>query len=137
MITRSQWKELEKQIQGDVLFDEVSLMLYSTDASLYQVFPKGIVVPKNSSDVSKVITFAKKNGLAITPRGAGSGLAGQALGTGLILDFTKYFNEIVSFDLQKKEVIVQPGVLLGDLNRYLAEYGGGKTKERGRLFQCL
>ena len=123
MLTRSHWKELEKQIQGDVLFDEVSLMLYSTDASLFQVFPKGIVVPKNTSDISKTISFAKKNGLAITPRGAGSGLAGQALGTGLILDFTKYFTEIVSFDLDKREVIVQPGVLLGDLNRFLEEYG--------------
>jgi anaerobic glycerol-3-phosphate dehydrogenase C subunit len=123
VLNRSHWKELEKQIQGDVLFDEVSLMLYSTDASLFQVFPKGIVVPKNGYDVSKAILFAAKNGLAITPRGAGSGLAGQALGTGLILDFTKYFNKIVSFDLDKKEITVQPGVLLGDLNRYLAEYG--------------
>jgi len=86
--------DLRSLIDGDVLSSNVSRQLYSTAACIYELTPLVIVVPRNADDVQRTVKFSSETGIPITARGAGSGLAGAALGTGIILDFTKYMNEL-------------------------------------------
>jgi len=113
--------DLRKVNKGEVLVDKVTRTLYSTDASIYQIEPLGVVFPKDKEDVKAVIKYAYENSLAIFPRGAGSGLAGQSLGEGIILDFTKYMDKIVEVNTDESYVKIEPGITLGVLNRRLAE----------------
>lgn len=113
--------ELKELISGDVLMDKTTCALYSTDASIYQITPLGVVLPKNKADVKSVVKYAFDKGLTILPRGSGSGLAGQTLGKGIILDFTKYMQDIKEVNLKDSYVRVEPGVIQGRLNRRLAQ----------------
>src|SRR6266699_3713868 len=87
--------DLTQIVRGDVLFDDLNRGLYSTDASLFQIEPLGVVAPADEADVQAVVTFAAERKLALIPRGAGTGLAGEALGEGLILDLSRHFRRIV------------------------------------------
>lgn len=111
-------KELKRIIKGEVLFDEISRTIYSRGASIYKIKPEVVIIPKDKEDVVKVVEFAQKEGMSITPRGACSSLAGQAVGKGIIIDFTKYMNKII--DVNEEFVKVQPGVVYGKLNKELA-----------------
>ncbi len=102
--------------------DQVTRLLYSTDASIYQVLPLGVVWPRQSSEVSAVVEIAQKHGIPVLPRGGGSSLAGQAIGEALILDFSRYMDQILDLNPEEKTVIAQPGVVLGSLNRQLAAH---------------
>jgi FAD/FMN-containing dehydrogenase/Fe-S oxidoreductase len=115
--------DLRRLVKGDVLCDDLSRALYSTAACIFQIMPAGVVVPRDREDVVRVVKYAGERGLPITARGAGSGLAGQTLGEGIILDFSKHMNRILETDQVHSTVRVQPGVVLGDLNRHLRQFG--------------
>jgi len=115
-------EDLKKHIKGDVLDDPYSLGMYATDASIYQIKPMIVVVPKDESDVRMAVEMARKNKLKILPRGGGTSLAGQTVGEGLVLDFSKYMNKIVEINEQEKWVKVQPGVVRDKLNQELLKY---------------
>lgn len=112
--------ELRGRIDGEVRFDRTSKMLYSTDASNYQIEPVGIVIPKSLADVHAAVELAAKYGITILPRGGGSALAGQTVGTSLVIDFSKYLNNVLALDPEARTVTVQPGINLAWLNRQLA-----------------
>jgi FAD/FMN-containing dehydrogenase/Fe-S oxidoreductase len=116
-------KDLRRIVKGDVLVDDLSRTLYSTAACIFQIMPQGVVVPRDRDDVVEVVRYAHQRGIPVTARGAGSGLAGQTLGEGLILDLSKYMNRILELNQVQSWVRVQPGVVLGDLNRYLKQFG--------------
>jgi FAD/FMN-containing dehydrogenase/Fe-S oxidoreductase len=116
-------RALHGRIAGDVFTDRFSLTAYATAACIYKIMPAAVVVPKDASDVVAAVQVAVELGLSVIPRGAGSGLCGQALGTGLVLDFTKYMNEILEIDTAAKIVRVQPGAVTGCVNEALAPHG--------------
>ena len=115
--------ELERQIEGEVRFDEYSKILYSTDASIYQIEPIGVVIPKHKEDVIATIKIANELGVPLLPRGAGTGLTGGAVGKAVMMDMTKYMNQILEINTEEQWVRVQPGVVLDELNAYLKSYG--------------
>lgn len=114
--------ELEKSIKGEVLTDDYSLGMYSTDASFYQIKPLAVVLPMDASDVKKAIEVAARHKLKILPRGGGTSLAGQTVGDALVLDFSKYMNKILEVNVQERWVRVQPGLVRDELNEEMAKY---------------
>jgi len=110
---------LNKELEGNVLFDKFSRGRYSTDASIYQIEPIGTVVPMSNADVERTINIAKDEGIPILPRGGGTSQCGQVLGEALIIDTSKQLNRILEFDAETKTIEVEPGVVLDDLNRML------------------
>jgi FAD/FMN-containing dehydrogenase/Fe-S oxidoreductase len=114
--------ELARVVSGEVRFDGYTRMLYSTDASLYQVQPVGVVIPKTEEDVQATVEIAARYKVPVLPRGSGSSLAGQAVGAAVVLDFSKYMARIISVDAEAKQATVQPGVLVTPLNRALAAH---------------
>ncbi len=105
------------------LDDETSKILYATDASAYREIPLGIVFPKDSSEVQKLVQLADEHGFAIIPRAAGTSLAGQVVGNGLVADISRYMTRILELNKEEKWVRVQPGVIRDDLNRFLRPHG--------------
>src|SRR5437899_4223953 len=116
-------RDLEQHISGEVRFDTVSRALYSTDASVYRIDPLGIVVPRTREDVVRAVQIATRHGVSITARGGGTSQAGQAVGAGLQLDTSKYFNHIIDFSLPERSIWVEPGIVLDELNAYLRSSG--------------
>ena len=114
---------LMQQIEGEVRFDKMSRILYSTDASMYQIEPIGVVLPKHERDVLKVIHLAAEHGIAVIPRGGGTGLAGAVVGRGVVMDMSKYMNRILDFNAEEGWVKVEPGVILDELNAFLKPHG--------------
>jgi FAD/FMN-containing dehydrogenase/Fe-S oxidoreductase len=114
---------LRKTVKGDVLFDKASRGRYSTDASIYQVEPVGVVVPRDETDLALALDVARDAKAAILPRGAGTSQCGQTVGDALVVDFSKYMNNVVGFDKDRAEVTVQPGVVLDQLNAWLKPHG--------------
>ena len=123
METTAIFDSLRKSIKGDVLMDDYSLGMYATDASIYQIRPIAIVLPKDRQDVKEAVALAYKNRLSILPRGGGTSLAGQAVGESLILDFSKYMNSVLEINAAEKWVRVQPGMARDDLNAILEPHG--------------
>jgi FAD/FMN-containing dehydrogenase/Fe-S oxidoreductase len=115
------WDDLRDSLHGELLTDETSRLLYSTDASIFQMQPAAVVIPQDEDDVLATVRFAMENRLPLTARGAGSGLAGESLGPGITLDFSKHFRRIL--DIGIDTVRVQPGVVLQHLNAALAMSG--------------
>ena len=115
--------KLNQTLQGEVKFDELHRAIYATDASVYRKLPLGVAYPKNSDDIKKLIAFAKDNNTSLIPRTAGTSLAGQCVGEGLVVDVSKHFTNIISLDTNKKQVTVQPGVVRDELNVYLKPHG--------------
>ncbi len=107
----------------DLAFDHLSRLLYSTDASIYQMIPIGIAWPRNNDEVAAAVEVAREHGIPILPRGGGSSLAGQAVNHALILDFSRYMDAVLDIDPAGRQVRVQPGMVLGQLNRELAAHG--------------
>ncbi|NIP39839.1 MAG: FAD-binding protein [Candidatus Dadabacteria bacterium] len=114
---------LRSELDAEVRFDEITRVLYSTDASNYQIEPVGVVIPKTVDDLVGVVQIAGRYNVAILPRGGGTSLAGQAVGDALIIDTSKYLNKIKSVDVESKTVWAEPGIYLQQLNMSLAEYG--------------
>ena len=112
-------KELNGEIRNDLLYKK----LYATDASVYKKYPTAVAFPKTNSDIEKIISFCLKEKISIIPRAAGTSLAGQCVGSGIVIDVSKYLNKIVSFDKKNKTVTVQPGVIRDELNLFLKKHG--------------
>ncbi|RIK46161.1 MAG: FAD-binding oxidoreductase [Chloroflexi bacterium] len=115
--------ELRGRIDGEVRFDRTSRMLYSTDASNYQIEPVGVVIPRSIDDVHAAVELAAKHGITILPRGGGSALAGQTVGHSLVIDFSKYLNQVIDLNLEARSVTVEPGINLDVLNASLRPHG--------------
>ena len=114
---------LGSELEGEVLFDAFTRGLYSTDASIYQIEPLGVVVPRTKADVFRALEIAHEAGVSVTPRGAGTSQSGQAIGQGLVMDTSKYLTEIGELDRDAATIRVQPGVVLDRLNRELEPHG--------------
>ena len=125
---QEQLAQLDKSFEGLLFFDDTpihqaQLMAYSTDASVYQEKPLAVAIPANTSDIIKLIQFATQNKTTLIPRAAGTSLAGQVVGNGVVVDISKYFTRVLEVNKEEKWVRVQPGVIRDDLNHYLKSYG--------------
>src|SRR5579871_197156 len=126
--------DLKGLIKGELQFDELSRSLYSTDASIFQVRPLGVVVPRDEEDVQALVRYAAEHQLPLIARGAGTGVAGESLGTGIIIDLSRHFRSIVQMD--EETVRVQPGVVYADLNQRLARHGRRFAPDPTSGVQC-
>ncbi len=115
--------ELRASVRGEVRFDAVSRALYATDASIYQIEPLGVVAPRDAEDVAAVLRAARRHGVPLQPRGGGTSLAGQAVGRGLQLDFTRHMNRLLEVNPAEGWAWVEPGMVLDELNARLAPHG--------------
>lgn len=118
-----QFDTLQRQIRGNVLTGSIDTRLVSTDGSIFCINPAAVVYPAESADVVATVRFAAANGLTIHPRGAGSGLCGAALGNGIVIDFSRYMNQLIALDLNQKWFVCQPGYRMGELEVRLAGTG--------------
>ncbi len=116
-------ERLRKALEGEVLFDRFSRGRYSTDASHYQIEPVGVVVPRTDDDVRAALQIAREEGVPLLPRGGGTSQSGQTVGRALVLDFSKHLKRIIAFDAEAKTCMVEPGIVLDDLNRQLKASG--------------
>ncbi|WP_338357050.1 FAD-binding and (Fe-S)-binding domain-containing protein [Yeosuana marina] len=116
-------KSLSTILEGEVFYDLLHKSIYATDASVYRKIPLGVVYPKSNQDIKTLILFAKENKITLIPRAAGTSLAGQCVGDGLVVDTSKYFTKILDFNQQNKTITIQPGVIRDELNDYLKPYG--------------
>ncbi|CAM4079369.1 FAD-binding and (Fe-S)-binding domain-containing protein [Flavobacterium branchiophilum] len=122
MLQNNIFLDLQKSLEGELYCDEIHKTIYATDASAYQIKPLAVATPKSVSDIQKLVLFAKNNKISLTPRTAGTSLAGQTVGSGIVVDVSKYFNKILSLDIENKTVTVQPGVIRDELNLFLKPY---------------
>ncbi|MGB3150586.1 MAG: FAD-binding oxidoreductase, partial [Maribacter sp.] len=115
--------QLADELEGGFLDDSLTKVLYATDASVYRKTPMAVAFPKTKEDIKKLIRFANANKIGLVPRTAGTSLAGQCVGEGIVVDVSKHFTEIVYLDKDKKQVTVQPGVIRDELNQFLKPHG--------------
>jgi len=114
---------LRSEIRGDVLFDAASRGRYSTDASIYQIEPVGVVIPQTEEDAVTAMQIALDAGVAVLPRGGGTSQCGQTVGEALVIDVSKYLRNVVDFNAEARTAVVQPGVVLDQLNAFLKPHG--------------
>ena len=114
---------LESALEGEFFTDETTRRLYATDASAYREIPVAVAVPKSENDIVALIKFAGQNGTSLIPRTAGTSLAGQVVGAGIVVDVSKYFKQIIEVNEEEGWAIVQPGIVRDDLNHYLKSRG--------------
>ncbi|MFQ6134787.1 MAG: FAD-binding oxidoreductase, partial [Nitrososphaerales archaeon] len=115
--------DLKKLVKGEVLDREWQRSMYAADASLYEILPLCIVIPKTEQDVVKTVKYAYENRIPVTPRGGGTALAGQTVGSGIIIDFSKYLNTVLKVAPEEGYVVVEPGVNKSELDRHLSGFG--------------
>ncbi len=123
MKTSEQLQNLQSKLSGDLFFDDLHKSIYATDASVYRKIPIAVAMPKSVEDIQKLITFAKEQETTLIPRAAGTSLAGQCVGDGIVVDISKYFTKIIAIDAKNKTATIQPGVIRDDLNRHLKQFG--------------
>ena len=111
------------EFDGEFYFDDLYKSLYATDASVYRKLPLAVAFPKSEDAIKQLILFAEKNKTSLIPRTAGTSLAGQCVGEGIVVDVSKYFTKIISVDQEKQTVTVQPGVIRDELNAELKPSG--------------
>jgi len=116
-------RRLKAEVEGDVLFDRFSRGRYATDASQYQMMPLGVVVPRTLADAARAIALARAEGASILPRGGGTSQCGQTVNESLVIDCSKSLNRIVELDAADHRCVVEPGIVLDDLNRALKPHG--------------
>ena len=114
--------ELGKSLEGELFYDEATRILYSTDASVYREIPMAVARPKHGHDLMKLIRFASSEKVSLIPRTAGTSLAGQCVGSGIVVDISKYMTQIIEVNKEEHWVRVQPGVVLDELNKHLKQY---------------
>ncbi len=114
---------LAGKLQGELLYDNLIKALYATDASVYRKLPTAVAYPKTISDIKVLIKAATEHKISLIPRTAGTSLAGQCVGDGIVVDVSKHFTQILDLDVKKKQVKVQPGVVRDELNQYLKPHG--------------
>src|SRR3990170_1143818 len=115
--------DLKKRIEGEVRFDRYSRLLYSTDASIYEIEPVGVVLPRHKGDVQAVIEVANQFNVPVLPRGGGTSLAGQTVGYAIVLDFSKYMNRVLEVNREELWCRVEPGLVQDELNAHVGPMG--------------
>lgn len=123
MIKKQALEQLKSKIKGELFYDDLMRALYATDASVYRQLPLAVAIPKNEEDLKFLIAFATTNNSSLIPRTAGTSLAGQCVGDGIVVDVSKHFTKILKLDKQARTVTVQPGVVRDELNNYLKPFG--------------
>ncbi len=113
-------KNLNNKISGEIRSDEKTRMIYSTDASIYQIVPQAVAFPKSDEDLQIIMEYAFANNIPITPRGGGTSLAGATVGSGIIVDFSMFMNKVLNYNPDENWVEVQPGIILDELNKYMS-----------------
>ena len=116
---KEQLQQLQAALEGELYFDQTMRLLYATDASAYRELPLAVAIPKNVSDIKQLISFAKTNKTSLIPRTAGTSLAGQVVGNGIVVDVSKNFTQIIELNKEEKWIRVQPGVIRDELNQFL------------------
>src|SRR5947199_550638 len=116
-------EQLRQQTTGEVLFDRFDRGRYATDASFYQVMPAGVVVPRTIDEALRALAIAREARQIVTPRGGGTSQCGQTVNDGIVIDFSKYLNRIISLDVENRSCVVEAGIVLDDLNRQLKKHG--------------
>lgn len=121
-------EQLSNRLSGELYYDlsaehQMKLMAYSTDASVYQEKPLAVAIPQHAEDICTIIEFSNEHSIAIIPRAAGTSLAGQVVGNGIVVDISKHFNQMIEVNVEERWCRVQPGVIRDDLNHYLKGFG--------------
>ncbi len=124
------------QIEGEVFFDNTHRIIYATDASAYRETPMGVAYPKGVSDLQQIIAWARGKGVTLIPRTAGTSLAGQVVGSGFVVDMSRYMNRILEINVEEKWVRVEPGVVLDELNLYCKPHGLFFAPEASTANRC-
>jgi FAD/FMN-containing dehydrogenase/Fe-S oxidoreductase len=114
---------LAREISGDAFFDPFNRGRYATDASFYQIVPFGVVVPRTVDEALRALAICADDGRIVTPRGGGTSQCGQTVNDGIVIDFSKHLNKIISLDVANRTCVVEPGIVLDDLNRQLKKHG--------------
>ena len=122
-IVESKFNELRARLDGEVFTDNIRLIMYSTDASDYKERPVAVVYPRHETDIREIISFASRENITLIPRTAGTSLAGQVVGNGIVVDVSRYMTEILEVNVEEQWVRVQPGVVLDELNIALKHTG--------------
>lgn len=121
--------QLSVALKGDLFYNPSNVkhqtmrLAYATDASVYQEVPLAVAIPQDVADLKALISFASKEGVTLIPRTAGTSLAGQVVGSGIVMDISRFFNQILEVNVEERWVRVQPGVIRDDLNNYLKPFG--------------
>src|SRR5947199_383521 len=116
-------RRLRSNMTGDVLFNAFDRGRYATDASFYQIMPLGVVIPRTIDEALRALAIARDDGLVVTPRGGGTSQCGQTVNGGVVVDFSKHLNRILSLDIENRICVVEPGIVLDDLNRQRKKHG--------------
>src|SRR3984893_310778 len=126
-MSNSGFRRLEQRLRanttGDAFFDAYKRGRYATDASFYQVMPQGVVVPRTMDEALRALSIASDAGRIVTPRGGGTSRCGQTVNDGIVIDLSKHLNRLVSVDVENRTCVVEPGIVLDDLNRQLRKHG--------------
>lgn len=137
MQTSDIFQLFSESFEGEFHRDKSTRLIYATDASAYKVLPLAVAYPKNDADIKKLILFANKEKLSLIPRAAGTSLAGQVVGDGIVVDISRHFTRILELNEKERWVRVQPGVILDELNLYLKEYGLFFGPETSTSSRCM
>jgi len=137
MQTSDKLQVFSEYFNGEFHRDMSTRLIYSTDASAYKVLPLAVAYPKDDEDIKKLILFANKEKLSLIPRTAGTSLAGQVVGEGIVVDVSRHFTRILELNEKEKWVRVQPGVILDELNLYLKTYGLFFGPETSTASRCM
>jgi FAD/FMN-containing dehydrogenase len=116
-------RQLARELEGELYDDDQMRILYATDASAYRELPLAVALPRSLNDIKKLIQFARREKTSLIPRTAGTSLAGQVVGKGIIADVSKYFTQILDLNVEENWIRVQPGVIRDDLNLFLKPHG--------------
>lgn len=119
MIAGEDFERLKSSLSGDLFIDPIHRVIYSTDASAYKEEPLAVAYPKNDADIIQLVNFARNHKISIVPRAAGTSLAGQVVGGGIIVDVSKYLTQVIELNVEEKWIRLQPGIVLDELNKYL------------------
>src|SRR4030042_2221516 len=134
--------KLKSSITGEIKTDRVTRLLYSTDASIHKIEPLGVVFPQTIDELQIIVTLAQQYHIPLIPRGSGSSLAGQSIGNGLIIDCSRYINKLVNINQEERTAVVEPGLILDDLNRVVRKYDlvfgpDPASSERATMGGCI
>ncbi|MCP1831658.1 FAD/FMN-containing dehydrogenase/Fe-S oxidoreductase [Bradyrhizobium sp. USDA 4532] len=116
-------QRLRSELAGDVFFDAFNRGRYATDASIYQIMPAGVVVPRTVDEALRALAIVRDAGRIVTPRGGGTSQCGQTVNDGIVVDLSKHLNRVLSLDVEHRTCVVEPGIVLDDLNRQLRKHG--------------
>jgi FAD/FMN-containing dehydrogenase/Fe-S oxidoreductase len=131
------FQHLAGELEGSLHFDAMMRTLYATDASVYREMPQAVALPKTEADLCKLVRFAREHGTSLIPRTAGTSLAGQVVGSGIIVDVSRHFTRILDIDATRRRVQLQPGVVRNELNLALAPHGVFFAPETSTQNRCM